>query len=415
MGCALGAIDDASARHVMQVSLRLSGCNDSSVVGRDANLDPVNAALVNGVAANALDYDDMHAPTLIHPTGPIAAAGLALAESRQANGRVLLNATVTGIEVECRLGRALFPAHYDAGWHITATLGTLGAAATACVVLDLDEARTRNALGIASTMAGGLRAMLSNSCKSLNIGKAAAAGVTAALLAEAGLDSEPNVLEAKFGFLHVFGRRCDAAVLTRDLGSSYAVSEISLKPYPCGVVIHPLIDACIALSEPGIVGAAQMRRISASVSQRAMELADRPRPENALAGRYSLQHAAALALLRGSAGLQDFDEAKVDDPELSALRDRMVIYADPALDSDQSRVVVELANGTRLEHAIRHGSGSPERPLTESQLERKFMELATRAMGKGAAERLYEDCRRIDQLKDANVLRRHWSAQAPNP
>lgn len=409
VGCALGAVDDASVRQVTHVSLQLAGRSDASIVGHAESLDAVNAALVNGVAANALDYDDMHAATLIHPTGPVAAAAFALCESRKRSGRVLLSAIVTGVEVECGLGLALFPAHYDAGWHITATLGTLGAAAAACVVLGLDEARTRHALGIASTMAGGLRAMLSNACKSLNIGKAASAGVSAALLAEAGLDSEPRALEAKFGFFHVFGQPQGDAMLVNEAGSRHAMLDVSLKPYPCGIVIHPLIDACAALAKPGELGVQHVRTVTASVHPRAVELADRRHPDNALAGRYSLQHAAALAFTRGSAGLAEFDGAQVDDPALRAWRDRIEVKADSTLSPGQARVAVELTSGARLTHAIEYPSGSPQRPLTEEQLERKFMALAARAMEKGAAQRLYEQCRNVDRLEDVNELRRHWA------
>ena len=411
VGCALGAVDEPSVCQVLRVARYLSGRADSSVVAGDA-LDPVNAALVNGVAANALDYDDMHAPTLIHPTGPVVAAALAMAESRRASGEVLLRAIVTGIEVECRLGLALYPAHYDAGWHITATLGTFGAVAAACVVLDLDAKRTRFALGIASTLAGGLRAMLGNSCKSLNIGKAAAAGVTAALLAEADLDSEPDALEAKFGFFHAFGQPGDAGVLVREMGSRYLVEDVSLKPYPCGIVIHPLIDACVALAQPGKLLARDARRVTALVHPRALELANRRHPESALEGRYSLQHAAALAFTRGSAGLADFDGARVDDPELKGWRGLIELDTYPDVRLSEARVIVELSTGERREHTVRHPSGSPERPLTETQLHSKFIELACRALEEDAAERLFRDCIAIDRLQDVNALRRFWPAAA---
>jgi 2-methylcitrate dehydratase PrpD len=409
MGCALGAVDDESVRQVRKVVLALSGRSDASIVGRSERLDAVNAALINGIAANALDYDDMHAPTLIHPTGPVVAAALALAESRRASGAVLLNAIVAGIEVECRLGLALFPQHYDAGWHITATLGTFGASAAACVVLDLDERRIPHALGIASTFAGGLRAMLSNACKSLNIGKAAAAGVSTALLAEADLESEPRAFEAKHGFFHAFGAPRDPEALVSALGSPYLVKETSLKPYPCGIVIHPLIDACIVLARPGELSASRVRRAIITVHPRAIELADRQHPANALEGRYSLQHAAALALARGSAGLSDFDQARVDDPELAAWRSRMSVTAGGAGGVSEARVVLELDDGTRREHAVSHPSGSPERPLTDAQLARKFIELASRAVPQDAAERLLEACLRLDSLADVHALRGHWA------
>lgn len=409
VACALGAVNEPAVAQVMQVAMKLSGRSDSSIVGCNVTLDPVNAALVNGVAANALDYDDMHAATLIHPTGAVVAAALALAEARGSPGRALLTATVAGIEVECRIGTALFPAHYDAGWHITATLGTLGAAAAACVILGLDEQRTRHALGIASTLSGGLRSMLTSSSKSLNIGKAAAAGVTAALLAEANFDSDPEALEAKFGFFHVFGQpRSGVAFVAPPSG--YALLDVSLKPYPCGIVVHPLIDSCIALAQEHGPQLDRVHRISIAVHARAVELANRQHPATAVEGRYSLQHAAALAFTRGSAGLRDFEQAQVKDPVLHAWRDRMVVAADPSLSPAEACVVVELADGARLEHVTRFPSGSPERPLSAAHLERKFMELAARALDRAAAEALYADCCRLDQLEDVNVLRRHWSS-----
>jgi len=412
-GCALGAVHDDSVRKVRQVAMSLnSGGGQASIVGRAEMLDAVNAALVNGVAANALDYDDMHAPTLIHPTGPVVAAALALGETRGVSGPVLLSAMVAGIEIECRLGLALFPEHYDAGWHITSTLGTLGAAAAACVIIGLDAAHTQNALGIAATQAGGLRAMLTNPCKSFNIGRSASAGVMAALLAQAHLDSEPDVLEAKFGLFHVFGEPRNVEALTRDLGTQYVIADVSLKPYPCGIVIHPLIDACLELvrAHGRVLCARDIQRISAAVHPRAIELAGRQHPDSAIAGRYSLQHAAALALSRGSAGLGEFDGAAVDDPALAALRGIMDVAGDPSMHPGQARVALALFDGTRLEHAIDHPSGSPERPLTDAQLQQKFMALAKRAVDERSAEKLYELCIGLHRLENVNALRQQWTA-----
>jgi 2-methylcitrate dehydratase PrpD len=410
MGCALGAVNDESVRKVRQVARAVCGGGNASLVGRAESMDAVNAALVNGVAANALDYDDMHAPTLIHPTGPVVAAALAHAEARHASGDVLLAGIIAGVEVECRLGLALFPAHYDAGWHITATLGTLGAAAASCVVLGLDAERTRHALGIAATQAGGLRAMLPNSCKSFNIGKAASAGALAALLAEADFDSEPDVLEAKFGLFHVFGARCDAGAVTRDLGTRWLIGDVSLKPYPCGIVIHPLIDGCIELARDERLRGGAVRSVGASVHPRAIELADRPHPESEITARYSLQHAAALALTRGSAGLDAFDKARIDDPALVALRNMMRIEGDAGLQPHEARVRVELASGTRLETNVSHPSGSPERPLTDAQLRDKFIELAVRAIPRAPAESLHESCMNVTGMEDVNAMRRHWAS-----
>ncbi|MCW5604001.1 MAG: MmgE/PrpD family protein, partial [Burkholderiales bacterium] len=310
------------------------------------------------------------------------------------------------IDVECRLGRALFPKHYDEGWHITATLGTVGAAAAGSVVLGLDSARAAHALGMAATQASGLRAMLPNPCKSFNIGKAAAAGTLAVLLAEAGFESEPHALEAKFGLFDVFGWPADAAAVTEGLGKDYVVSEVSLKPYPCGVVIHPVIDACLEM--PQTLVPAQIHTVTIAIHPRTRELAGRQHPDSAITGRFSLFHAAALALTRRSAGLAAFDEADVCDPVLAALRGRMEVETDPQLLPRQARVCVVLNDGTRLERAIEHPSGSPARPLSDTQLHGKFVELAARAMNTGAAENLFESCMGLERMPDVSALRHHW-------
>lgn len=404
----MGAHDEESVQAVLAVARALGGAPQASIAGRADRVDAVNAALVNGVAANALDYDDMHTPTLIHPTGAVVAAALALAEARHVSGSVLASAVVCGIEVECRLGLALFPAHYDAGWHITATLGTLGAAAAGCAVLGLDPLRTAHAFGIAATQAGGLRSMLPNACKSFNIGRAAAAGTMSALVAEAQFGSDPNVLDSKFGFFDLFGHPADASAITRNLGERYVLADVSLKPYPCGVVIHPLIDACLQLSRAAPVGAAQVRALRASVHPRALELAGRRHPENAIGGRFSLYHAAALALTRRSAGLSDFDEADAHAPELVALRDLMTIEPDAALRPGQARVLIDRIDGSRQEGAVEHPSGSPERPLTDAQLHDKFIELARHALDEGSAERLFDVCLDLRSVRDVRALREHW-------
>ena len=408
VGCALGAANAESLEPVLAVARALSGREQSSVAGRRERLDVVNAALVNGVRANALDYDDMHVPTLIHPSGAVVAAALAIAEDRHATGKLLLRAVATGIEIECRLGVALFPAHYNAGWHITATLGTLGAAAAVSVVLGLDARRAAFALGIAATQASGLKAMLLNPCKSFNIGHAASAGVLAALLAEAGLESAADVFEDKCGFFAVFGQAADAAAVTAELGTRYLVSEISLKPYPCGVVIHPLIDACLALAERSL-RREQVRAISIRVHPRALELAGVKHPATAINGRFSLYHAAAIALTRHAAGMAAFDAADVHDAELTAWRDLMEVEADQTLSASQARVRIELVDGSHVEHAVDDVSGSPQRPLSDGQLRAKFVELACRVLDERAASALFQECMQLDRVADVAQLCRHWA------
>jgi 2-methylcitrate dehydratase PrpD len=409
LGCALGAVGDASLEAVINVALGLGGAEQASIVGRRERVDVVNAALINGFGANTLDFDDMHVRTLIHPTGAVVAAALSLAERERAPGSLLLSAVTAGIEVECRLGLALFPQHYDAGWHITSTLGTLGAAAAASVILRLDATRTAHALGIAATQAAGLRAMLGNPCKSFNIGRAAGAGTLAALLASAGLDSAPDAIEAKFGLFDLFGQPTDPASITQGLGATYLVSEISVKPYPCGVVIHPLIDACLELTHAGAIAANEVDAVTITVNPRAVELAGLSRhPDTAINGRFNIYHAAALALTRRSASISAFDSAGINDSQLAALRDRMQVEADADLSPGQARVHVKFVKGTSQERKVEFPSGSPQRPLTDTQLHDKFVELARRRMTGESAEKLFEFCLALEQCADMSQLRHHW-------
>lgn len=410
--CAIGGQREPDVHTLQRVVMPLSGQGRASIVGRDVATDCMHAALLNGYAANALDYDDMHVPTLIHPTVPVVAAALAVAEERRVTGEVLAVAIAAGIEVECRLGLALFPQHYDAGWHSTATLGTLGAAAAACVAAGLGAERVAHAFGIAATQASGLRAMLPYPCKSFNTGHAAASGVLAMLLAEAGLDSDPAVLEAPFGLFHVYGPVRDPAALVADLGPLRLVTEVSLKPYPCGVVIHPLIDACLALAAEAGCASGTVRALHAAVHPRALVLAGRPHPETAITARFSLHHAAALALAYRSAGLRAFEAHAIDEPELVRLRSLMSIVPDATLAPGEAVAQLELADGRTLEQRVRHSSGSPERPLTEAQLEHKFMELVQPVLGEDAGHALLADCLALDALPDVSALRRHW-AKAP--
>jgi 2-methylcitrate dehydratase PrpD len=228
------------------------------------------------------------------------------------------------------------------------------------------------------------------------------------LLADAGLDSAPDAIEAKFGLFDVFGRPADPGSIVRGLGASYLVSEISIKPYPCGVVIHPLIDACLGLSRERAIGARDVRAIAIAVHPRAVELAGRRHPDTAIGGRFSIYHAAALALARRSAGIAAFDAADVNEPQLIALRDCMQVEADARLAPGQARVQIEFINGTCAEQAVEFPSGSPERPLTDEQLSEKFLELACRCMKKGSAERLFESCLSLEQCADVAELRNHW-------
>ncbi len=399
--CALGGSRDASVGKLLAVLGGGAAGGEASVLGRGRRLDMANAAFVNAFASNALDFDDMHVPTLIHPTGPVVGAALAVAEGRRASGKALRDAILIGIEVELYIGACLFPGHYDTGWHITATAGVLGAAAAACALLQLDKRRTAYALAMAATQAGGLRAMLPNDGKNLNVGKAAHGGVFAALLAEQGLASAPAVLDEPFGYFSVFPPNEGYAETLRGLGRGYRIGGMSLKPYPCGVVIHPVIDACIALSRRDGFRCAAIRGVEIFVHPRTAVLAAKQDPASPIASRFSLHHAAALALTHGAADFATFEDADIADAGLARLRRLIAVRESSQMSATQSRVVVELDGIGRIEELVTQATGGPDRPLSREQLQSKFVQLCG-AERDGAA--FFERCLAIAELGDVADL-----------
>lgn len=411
--CALGGSRDDSVGKLLAVlggggeggaSGAVGVPGKASVLGRGLCLDMANAAFANAFASNALDFDDMHVPTLIHPTGPVVGAALAVAEGRRTGGKALRDAILIGIEVELHIGACLFPAHYDTGWHITATAGVLGAAAAASALLKLDKRQTAYALAMAATQAGGLRAMLPNDGKNLNVGKAAHGGVVAALLAEQGMESAPAILDETFGYFSVFQPNDGHADTLRGLGRRFLIGGMSLKPYPCGVVIHPVIDACIAISRRAGFRCDDIRGVEIFVHPRTAVLAEKQNPASPIASRFSLHHAAALALTHGAADFQTFEDADVADAGLARLRRSIAVRRSAELYATQSRVVVELGGGVRIEEFVSQATGGPDQPLGREQLKGKFVQLCGHGRDAAAAEALFESCMAVAELGDLSAL-----------
>jgi 2-methylcitrate dehydratase PrpD len=338
---------------------------------------PAEDALIDAAAATAHDYDDTHLPTVIHATPPVAAIVLSVARKQQVSGAELLHAFVLGVETTCRMGTAVTPGHYERGWHITSTCGVFGGTVAAAKLLRLDERQMAAALGIAATQAAGLVEVLGSMARVLNAGFAARNGLAAARLAAEGFEGPGAPIEGLRGFVNVFGGNADLSQLTQGLGEDWEMKQVAYKPYPSGVVLHALIDACLEHREE--LKTAQS--IQVHLSPLAVERTDRPEPRNAIEARLSAQHAVAVALLRGEAGLAQFSDAAAADGEVRALRRRIGVAADPSLDKMAARI---RADGVTVE--------APEsRPMDDARLEAKFVRLA------GAqAARLLETIRSLD-------------------
>jgi 2-methylcitrate dehydratase PrpD len=380
-----------------------SGPPEAAILGRADKLDPLNASLINGISSHVFDFDDTHLRTVIHPAGPVASALLAFAGHRRLSGAAFLRALVLGVEVECRIGNAVFPAHYDIGWHITGTAGVFGAAAAIGTVLGLDAERMAWALGLAAVQPVGLREMFGSMTKSFHPGRAAQNGMTAALLAEKGYTSSKQALEAKRGWANVLSTARDFAEITEGLGSRYEILANTYKPFACGIVIHPAIDGCVQLHGQGIDPAA-IESLHLTVHPLVLELTGKTEPRTGLEGKFSVYHAAAIALLEGKGGEAQFSDQAVRDLGVIALRRRISATADAAIAPDEVRISMRRRDGRSIELHVPHAIGSLARPMTDDDLETKFHDLAGGVIGPERTGRLIGLAWEIETLDDVSVI-----------
>jgi 2-methylcitrate dehydratase PrpD len=406
LACALGGCNDVTVDTALAALRDFSGAPHGQLIGRRERLDILNAAVVNAISSNVLDFDDTHLSTVIHPTVPVAAAVVALSDQTPVTGAQFLHAFILGVEAECRIGLAVTPEHYNAGWHITATCGVFGAAAACGKLLKLNAQQMTWALGIAATQSSGLTEMLGSMAKTYNMGHAARNGLMAALLARQGFTSSERALEAPRGFAHVLSPRCDLDSITRGLGTTWELTQNAYKPYPCGIVVHPIIDACLELrNQHGIVPDV-IDSIDLRVHPLVLTLTGNPAPRNGLEAKLSVQHCAAAACIFGAAGVKEFSDACVNHPATLALRSRVRPVVDNSIGKDAADVTVSLKDGTKHHCYVAHASGSLERPLSDDDIESKFRALAEWGFSTCNAYDVIELIWSFDNIRDAAALAR---------
>ena len=404
VGCAVGGSRHETVDKAIGALAPFSGPAQASVLGRGERMDVLHAALMNGISSHVFDFDDTHLKTVIHPAGPVASAILALSEYRPVSGRDFLNALVLGIETECRIGNAVYPTHYDMGWHITGTAGVFGAAAATGRLLGLSEQQMLWAFGLAATQPVGLKVMFGTMTKPFHPGRAAQSGFTAALLASHDYTSSEEVLEASNGWANVLSRDPDYSEITEGLGETYEVLLNAYKPFACGIVIHPTIDGCIQLRNEHELTADQIEGIELQVHPLVLQLTGKKTPQTGLEGKFSVYHAAAAAIIDGAGGVQQFSDQAVRNPVTVSLRDRVATVVDPDIHEDQARITITLKDGRRLEKFIEHAIGSVENPMTDADLEAKFIGLADGVLPSTQVRQLLDLCWNIETLPSAAMI-----------
>jgi 2-methylcitrate dehydratase PrpD len=297
IGCALGGCGDEAIGLAIRVLSPSFGAPQAGLIGRTERCDVLNAAFLNAASANVLEYDDTHLATVMHPAAPVAPGLFALAEARGASGLELVHAFILGVEAGCRIGTAVMPHHYRRGAHITATCGIFGAAAAAGKLLRLDAMRMNWALGHAATQSAGLVESLGSMSKSIGVGNSARNGLAGALFAEAGFTAAESAIEGRYGFAAVASDTVDLGKITDGLGERWEILANAYKPYPCGVVLFPVIDACLELRKR--LEVSRIARVVVRGHPLLRERTDRPDVGDGRSAKVSLQHTVAVALLQG--------------------------------------------------------------------------------------------------------------------
>lgn len=399
VGVTVAGAAEGAGRTAVDLTTAISG-GDATLVGSDATASVTDAAFANATAGHGLDFDDV-TWGVWHPSVPLVAPILALTEREGASGRAAVAAYVAGYETQVHLAEALLPAHYERGWHATATFGTFGAAAAAAVLLDLDRERTRHALNVAASMPAGLKRNFGTMTKPMHAGQAARSGVTAGLLAADGFTAAENAVGGERGFCDLYSGDAEPELDNLPaLGDRWALLEdgIQVKKYPCCYFTHPAIAGTQALVAEHSIDPEDVERIEVEASQGAADALHYEDPDTGLEGKFSMEYVVACAVARDRVGLAAFDDENVDDPAVQRVRERVDFRVDPDLEYNpyHTTVRVETADGA-VERVQEKPPGTPEDPLTDTELEEKFRMCVDRATWDVDADAAY---RALDTLRD---------------
>jgi 2-methylcitrate dehydratase PrpD len=381
-----------------------------TVVATRLRASASGAALANGAAGHAHDFDDTNFALMGHPSVPLLAAALAAAEAETADGAGVALAYITGFEVAAAIGSAVNPAHYERGWHATSSIGSLACAAAASKIFDLDLDATRMALGIAASLASGLKENFGSMTKPFHAGHAARNGVWAASLAREGLTASASALDGPQGYLAAFGGTENLHAALDGLGRRWHLLEsgIAVKPYPSCALTHATIDALIDLRARHRLDPDQISQVEIGVAPVVPTVLIHPRPATALERKFSMEFCAAAALVEGAVTLETFGEGPPP-PAVEKLMSRVTMVVDPSLPTEReqqawSRVSLRLADGHLLDSPPRGARGHPDQPLSDAALRAKFLGCATRVLPRGEAEAVAEQIAAFEAIPDIRAL-----------
>jgi 2-methylcitrate dehydratase PrpD len=365
------------------------------------------AALINGAASHTVEFDDIYRDAGYHPGSPTISAALAAAQGSGATGERFLRAVIVGYETSTRIGEAVMPSHYNF-WHTTGTVGAFGAAASAATALNLNHDQFMHAVATVGTFAAGLQqAFLSQAMsKPLHGGHAADAGVLAAMAASKGVTGALDIIEGKKGFGNAMSVNPDWSKVTKGLGVDYHINHMTFKAHGCCGHTFPSIDGVLHLMQQHKLLPHDIKKITLATYKAGLDIIDNATPEGEYQAKFSLQYTVAHAAVHGSVRLNAFAAERMSDPVVREMMKKVVCVADPVFSAGYpgqraSQVDIETVDGRKLAHFQPYRKGDPELPLTDDELNAKFMELAEPVLGDKGSKRLLEQLWLLEKLPTA--------------
>ena len=398
IGCALAGSPHPTIGKLLDVLRDAGGGGNSTVFGRGLKLGLLEAPIANGQMGHILDYDDTHmGGVVLHTSSPVLSALFALVERAEVSGRDFLLAYAAGFEAGVRTGQAS-PGHRKGGWHLTGTLGAIAAGAAAGKLLGLEPRQLTHALGTSATQAAGMQQNRGTMCKSLHAGKAASSGLLAALLAQRGFDSSEEIIEGRRGFSRIYSDVATPELALEQLGERWEIARNGHKPYACGVLLHPTIDAMIELGRKAEIAPGDVASIELRVHPDAVTITGIAEPKSGLQSKFSIGHTAAVAFIDGAAGIAQYSDARAASADVTALRTKVTTTIDESF-SDQAEAVVTGA-GKRLETRVEHATGTVDNPISDRAIEEKFRQNAIPVIGEARADRICALVWGLDGVRD---------------
>jgi len=379
----------------------LVGSKQATILGRKERFDILNAAFINGVSSHVFDFDDTHLVTNIHPAGPIASALLAYAEMYPVTGKEFITSLYLGIELSCRLSNFVAPSHADIGWHVSGTHPTIAVAAAVGRLLKLSEQQMMWALSLGASQPVGFRESFGSMTKSFNPGRAASNGLLSALLAKKNFTSSNQMIESRIGWAKSVSSQQNYSELLDDLGVRFETAKDTYKPFPCGIVIHPALDAAIQLKNQYQLDAQQIQSIVYKGNPMVVELTGKKTPKTGLEGKFSVYHSIAVALLTGKASEKQYSDQIVNDPKTISIRDKINVITDSQIQKKSGDLTITMNNGQVFHQWIESAIGGVENPMTDQQLNEKFLDLTDGVLSSAKSKLLLDQCWKIAKLPSA--------------